>query len=93
MSGQRTFQNTVERQRRLMLERGAGLPGDVPRWRRMQRAVLRAEEFARFLHWLPEDERAEVLEVISRDTVLTEDLIQTAEALMDLTVEWKKNQG
>jgi hypothetical protein len=83
----------ILRHRRIALERGAGTPGDVPRWRRMQRAVARGEEFVRFFKWLPEDERAGVLDVIADDVVLSENLIEVAEALMDLSVRWRKNQG
>ena len=54
---------------------------------RIENAILLARDLVQFLVWLPEQEQAEVLKVLSQDTLLSEDLIEIAEALMDLSAK------
>ena len=88
--------DTLEARCRAALWRTLKIPQpeyqDSARCLRIENAMLLARDLIQYLVWLPAQERAEVLSTISKDTLLCEDLIEMAEALMDLSVKKTNNQ-
>jgi len=67
--------------------------GENARWLRMRKAVSMTRDLLHYMHWLPQEEREEILKAISNDRLLTEDFILMAEALMDLTTGVPEKTG